>query len=125
YTIVRATQFFEFVGSIAQAATVGQTVRLPAVLMQPMLSDDVVVALAEVAIAAPLNNTIDIAGPESIPMDELVRQFLIAQKDPRTVVTDPTVGYFGTAVTDRSLRPAGASRNGATRYNEWLSRTTA
>jgi uncharacterized protein YbjT (DUF2867 family) len=125
YTIVRATQFFEFVGAIAQSATDGKTVRLSSVLMQPILSDDVVAALADVAVAEPLNDTIDLAGPESIPMDELVRRYLTASHDSREVVTDPAAGYFGTPVNDRSLRPMGDSRIGPTRYDEWLSRSLA
>src|SRR5262245_42750526 len=107
YTIVRATQFFEFVGAIAQSASDGHTVRLPPALMQPMVSDDVAAVLADVALAEPLNGTIDIAGPEPIRMDELVRQFLIASRDSREVVTDPRAGYFGTAVNDQSLTPTG------------------
>jgi len=89
YTIVRATQFFEFVGPIAQAATEGQTVRLPPVLMQPIVSDDVAAVVAEAALAKPVNGTVDLAGPEPIRQDELVRQFLKATGDARTVITDP------------------------------------
>ena len=90
YTIVRATQFFEFVGAIAQGSTAGQTVRLSNVMMQPIVSDDVAAALADVALAAPLNDIIDIAGPEPIRMDDLVRKFLSANRDERKVVTDPS-----------------------------------
>ena len=97
YTIVRATQFFEFVGAIAQSATDGQTVRLPPALMQPIVSDDVAAALADVALAKPLNGTVELAGPEPIRMDELVRQFLVAIADTRQVITDPQARYFGTA----------------------------
>jgi uncharacterized protein YbjT (DUF2867 family) len=125
YTIVRATQFFEFVGAIAQSATDGQTVRLPPALMKPIVSDDVAATLADVAIAEPLNRTIDLAGPDAIRMDELVRQFLSASGDSRKVVTDPQAGYFGTAVNDRSLTPVGDSRIGPTRYSDWLSRSIA
>src|SRR5437879_1473058 len=89
YTIVRATQFFEFVGGIAQSATEGQTVRLPPVLMQPIVSDDVASAVGRIATGAPLNGTVDLAGPEPIRQDELVRQFLHATGDARTVITDP------------------------------------
>src|SRR6058998_1657634 len=89
YTIVRATQFFEFVGGIAQAATEGQTVRLPPALMQPIVSDDVAAAVADAALAAPLNGTVDLAGPEPIRQDDLVRRFLSATRDARTVITDP------------------------------------
>lgn len=125
YTIVRATQFFEFVGAIAQSATEGQTVRLPPALMQPIVSDDVAAALADVALAEPLNGTVDIAGPEVIGMDELARQFLTANHDSRQVVTDPQAGYFGTAVNDRSLTPGDNPRVGPTRFADWLSRSLA
>src|SRR5262249_29495404 len=105
YTIVRATQFFEFVGGIADAATDGKTVRLPPALMQPVAGDDVAAVMADVAVAAPRKGTFDLAGPEPIRQDELVRQFLSATKDPRTVVTDPKALYYGLAVDDRSLTP--------------------
>src|SRR5512134_494976 len=95
YTIVRATQFFEFVGGIAQAATEGQTVRLPPVLMQPIASDDVAAVMADVALAEPLNGTVDLAGPEPIRQDDLVRQFLSATGDARKVITDPKALCFG------------------------------
>lgn len=125
YTIVRATQFFEFVGDIAQAATQGQTVRLPAAMMQPIGSDDVAAAVADAAIAEPLNGTVEVAGPEPIRQDDLVRQFLSATGDPRTVVTDPGALYFGIAVTDQSLTPGDNPRLGPTRFADWLSRTLA
>src|SRR5207245_2639280 len=105
YTIVRATQFFEFVGAIAQSATDGETLRLPPALMQPIASDDVAAALADVAVAIPLNGTVEVAGPEAIRMDELVRRFLSANRDARTVTTDGHAGYYGTAVNDQSLTP--------------------
>lgn len=120
YTIVRATQFFEFVGGIAQSATEGQTVRLPSAMMQPIVSDDVAAALAEVAVEEPLNGTIDLAGPEPIRMDELVRIFLRAKQDPRTVTTDTKAKYFGVAVNDQSLTPGDYPRLGATRFADWL-----
>jgi uncharacterized protein YbjT (DUF2867 family) len=120
YTIVRATQFFEFVGGIAQAATEGQTVRLPPALMQPIAADDVAAAVADAALAAPLNGTFDVAGPEPIRQDDLVRQFLRATGDPRTVVTDPRALYFGLALDDRSLTPGDNPRLGPTRFADWL-----
>ena len=122
YTIVRATQFFEFVGSIAQLATEGQTVRLPAAMMQPIVSDDVAAAVADVALAKPLNSTIDLAGPEPIRMDELVRQFLSANGDARKVITDARALYYGINVNDQSLTPGENPRLGTTRFSEWLSR---
>src|SRR5258705_102551 len=112
YTIVRATQFFEFVGGIAQSATEGQTVRLPPVLMQPIVSDDVAAVMADVALAEPLNGTFDLAGPESIRQDDLVRQFLNATGDARTVITDPKALYFGITVNDQSLTPGDHPRLG-------------
>jgi uncharacterized protein YbjT (DUF2867 family) len=122
YTIVRATQFFEFVGGIAQSATEGQTVRLPPVLMQPIASDDVAAVVAEVAVKKPLNGMIDLAGPEPIRQDDLVRQFLNATGDPRTVITDPKALYYGIAVNDQSLTPGDNPRLGPTRFADWLSR---
>jgi len=121
YTIVRATQFFEFVGGIAQAATQGETVRLPAALMQPIVSDDVADVMADVAVAEPLNGTVELAGPEPIRQDELVRKFLSATGDPRTVTTDPSALYYGIALTDQSLTPGDNPRVGPTRFEDWLS----
>ncbi|MEJ1972631.1 MAG: hypothetical protein WDM96_09275 [Lacunisphaera sp.] len=122
YTIVRATQFFEFVKSIAYVATAGQTVRVPAALMQPMAAADVSAQVADVAVAAPVNGTIEIAGPEPIRMDELVRTFLKATGDVRTVVTDPKAFYFGNIpVNDQSLVPSGPNpRLGAVRFGDWF-----
>src|SRR2546421_13019288 len=122
YTIVRATQFFEFVGGIAQAATEGQTVRLPPVLMQPIASDDVAAVMADVARAAPLERTVELAGPEPIHQDDLVRRFLNATGDARTVTTDPKALYYGVAVNDQSLTPGDHPRLGPTRFEDWLSR---
>jgi uncharacterized protein YbjT (DUF2867 family) len=124
YTIVRATQFFEFVGGIAQAATEGQTVRLSPVLMQPIVSDDVAAVVAEAALAEPLNGMIEVAGPEPIRQDELVRQFLNATGDARIVITDPKALYYGIAVNDQSLMPGDHPRLGPTRFADWLSRNT-
>ena len=121
YTIVRATQFFEFVGAIAQSATDGEKVRVPSAMMQPIVSDDVAAALAEVALAKPLNGTTELAGPEPIRMDELVRRFLSATRDARQVLTDSQARYFGTAVNDRSLTPGENPRLGKTSFADWLS----
>src|SRR6266581_7322851 len=122
YTIVRATQFFEFVGGIAQSATEGQTVRLPPVLMQPIVSDDVGAAMADAALTEPLNGTVDLAGPEAIRQDDLVRRFLKTTGDARTVMTDPKALYYGIAVDDQSLMPGNNPRLGPTRLADWLSR---
>ena len=123
YTIVRATQFFEFVDGIAQLATEEQTVRVPPVLMQPIAADDVAAALADVALAAPLNGTVEVAGPEPIRQDDLVRRFLKATGDARTVIADPQALYYGLAVNDQSLTPGDHPRFGPTRFADWLSRS--
>ena len=120
YTIVRATQFFEFVGAIAQSAAEGDIVRLPPALMQPVVSDDVAAELADVAIAEPLNGTVELAGPDPIRMDELVRQFLVARRDTRQVITDPQARYYGTEVHDRSLTPGDNPHIGKTHFADWL-----
>ena len=122
YTIVRATQFFEFVRGIAQSATEGQTVRLPPALMQPIAADDVAAVVADVALAEPLNGTFELAGPERIRQDDLVRQLLTATGDARTVITDPKALYSGTTVNDQSLIPDENPRLGTTRFSDWLSR---
>jgi uncharacterized protein YbjT (DUF2867 family) len=121
YTIVRATQFFEFVSGIAQSGADAQAIRLPPVRMQPIVSDDVAAELAKVAEAKPLNDIVDLAGPEPIRMDELVRQFLLSHGDAREVITDASAGYFGTPVDDQSLVPIGPARVGKTGFQEWLS----
>ena len=120
YTIVRATQFFEFVGGIAESASDGQTVRLPPAMMQPIASDDVAAALADIAAEEPLNGTIELAGPEPIRMDELVRRFLSASQDARQVTTDVQALYFGIKVNDQSLIPGDHPRIGPTRFGDWL-----
>jgi len=120
YTIVRATQFFEFVGGIAQAATEGQTVRVPAAMMQPIVSDDVAAVVANVALAEPLNDIVETAGPDPIRQDELVRQFLKATGDSRKVVTDVRALYYGIEVNDQSLVPGDNPRLGPTHFKDWL-----
>lgn len=125
YTIVRATQFFEFVGAIAQSATDGQTVRLSPALVQPMAADDVAARLAEVAVEAPVNGMIEVAGPEPLPLNELVGRFLAANKDPRKVVPDVHALYFGTELNDRSLTPGANPRLGPMRFSDWLGRATS
>lgn len=120
YTIVRATQFFEFVGSIAQSATAGETVRLPDALMQPIVSDDVATALVEIALGEPRDTTLELAGPESIRQDELIRRYLRAKQDSRQVVTDSTAPYYGIILNDQSLTPGADPILGATRFEDWL-----
>jgi uncharacterized protein YbjT (DUF2867 family) len=125
YTIVRSTQFFEFVDGIAQSATDGQTVRLSSAHIQPIVSDDVAAALAEVTLGAPVNGMIEIAGPERLGLDELVRRFLRAKQDARQVVTDVHARYFGIDLNDQSLTPGDNPRIGPTRFEDWLSRSVA
>src|SRR5437868_5267855 len=124
FTIVHATQFFEFVKNIAQSASAGSTIRLSPVLMQPMVSDDVAAAVADVALGEPINAMVEVAGPDKIRQDELVRQFLTATGDPRKVVTDPNAGYYGIEVNDQSLVPGATPRLGSTHFAEWLNKTT-
>jgi uncharacterized protein YbjT (DUF2867 family) len=125
YTILRSTQFFEFAGGIAQSATVGQTVRLSPALLQPVMSDDVADALADVTLGSPVNGTIELAGPEKLPLDEIVRRFLSAKQDPRQVIADVHARYFGTELDDQSLTPGDNPRIGTTRFNDWLSHSVA
>jgi len=127
FTIVRSTQFFEFAKGIAQSGTEGQTVRLSPGMMQPIAADDVAAALTDVAVAEPVNGTIEIAGPEPIRMDEFVRRFLSATGDGRKVTSDVHARYFGTELNDQSLVPGPGDnpRLGPTHYEDWLKRSTA
>jgi len=120
YSIVHATQFFEFLKGIADDATDGNTVRLPPALFQPMAADDVASGVAEVAVGPPLNGTVEIAGPEQFRLDELTRSLLKGQDDPREVVTDPQARYFGIAPSERTLLPGSDARIAETRLEEWL-----
>ncbi|ADV84014.1 SDR family oxidoreductase [Terriglobus saanensis] len=120
YTIVRATQFFEFMGQIAEGYTKDNVAHVPSVLMQPIAADDVAAALAQVALEEPINRTVELAGPESLRMDELVRQFLAARKDPREVVSDPGGSYFGAVVTDQTLRPGISPLLGTAHFGDWI-----
>src|SRR5215470_1744900 len=120
YSIVHATQFFEFVARIADEATDGTTVRLPHVLIQPMAADDVAKAVARVAAGSPINGTVDVAGPQQFRFDDLIRQGLGARNDPRKVVVDPHARYFGAELGERSLIPAGEARLGEISFQQWL-----
>lgn len=120
YTIVRATQFFEFVGGIAQSATEGQTVRLSPALFQPIAANDVAAFMAEAAVAQPVNGMIEVAGPEPIGIDNAVRKYLSKNSDVRTVSTDARARYFGIEVNDQSLTPGDRPRLGATHFEDWL-----
>lgn len=123
YSIVHATQFFEFVTGIADEATEGGTVRLPPVLFQPIAAKDVAATVSEVAAAAPVLGTIEIGGPDRFRFDELVRETLEAREDPRTVVADPDACYYGTKLAERSLVPDDDARLGPTHYVDWLLET--
>jgi uncharacterized protein YbjT (DUF2867 family) len=120
YSIVHATQFFEFVKRIADDATDGMTVRLPPVLIQPIAADDVAKAVGRIAVGAPVNGTVEVAGPQQFRFDELIRQGLTARNDPREVVVDPQARYFGVELGERSLIPAADARLGEIRFQEWL-----
>ena len=125
YTIVRATQFFEFLDAIAQEATQGQTARLSPALVQPMASEDVAAAVVDAALGAPVNGTVEVAGPERIPLDDIVRRYLRAKKDPRQVIADVNARYFGIEMNDQTLTPGNNPRLGPTRFEDWLSRASA
>jgi len=120
YTIVRSTQFFEFVRGIADAATEGDTVRLPASTLQPIAGDDVADLLCEIATSPATNGIIEIAGPEAIGLDDLARQTLARDDDPRVVVTDPAATYFGTQLEDSTLTPDDGARLAPTEFRDWL-----
>ena len=121
YSIVRATQVFEFVNRIADSATDGNTVRLPPVRFQPMAADDVASAVARVAMGPPLNGIVEIGGPEQFRFDELIRLGLSAREDPREVIADRHARYFGTELSERSLVPGDDAQLGETRFKDWLS----
>jgi uncharacterized protein YbjT (DUF2867 family) len=124
YTILRATQFFEFIGAIAGSGADGGAVRVPDAPMQPLAADDVAAAVADVAVGPPANATLELAGPEAQSMAAFVRQALAASGDTRAVVVDPQARYFGAALDARGLTPDGANpRIGPTRFEEWLRRS--
>lgn len=122
YSVVRATQFFEFLGAIGEASAVGGNIVVPSALFQPIASDDVVDSLAEIATGRPLNGTIDIAGPEKAPFNEFVARRLKAAGDSRPVVGDPSAQYYGAPIDDTSLVPLGEVRLGKTPLSTWLTR---
>jgi uncharacterized protein YbjT (DUF2867 family) len=122
YSILRSTQFFEFMNGIAQSATQGQTVRLSPALLQPIASDDVVAVLTDIVVGKPLNGTVEIGGPEKTPLAECVRRYLAANGDSRTVVPDPHARYFGTELDDRSLVAGEGAHIGKTLFADWLAR---
>jgi uncharacterized protein YbjT (DUF2867 family) len=125
YTILRATQFFEFAGGIADGGTEGNTVRLTSAKLQPIAADDVAAALAPLAIGGPANGILEVAGPEPIPLAEIAQRWLAAKHDKREVVIDTKARYFGTELNDKSLTPGPNARIGKIRFDEWLNRAAA
>jgi uncharacterized protein YbjT (DUF2867 family) len=124
YSIVRATQFFEFVKPIADFSTVGNQVRLPPALFQPMAADDVASAVARIATNSPANGTVEIGGPEQFRLDELARRDLAARQDPREVISDPQAGYYGIQVSERALLPDNNAQLGEAHFEDWLKQST-
>jgi uncharacterized protein YbjT (DUF2867 family) len=120
YSIVRATQFYEFVKGISDFSTRGNEVHLPSALIQPMAADDVAIEVARIATGSPVEGIVEIGGPEQFRLDELIRRGLAARKDPREVVADPQATYYGIKVTERALVPENNARLGKIRFDEWL-----
>lgn len=125
YTILQSTQFFEFVGAIVQSGVEGSAIRLSPAHLQPVASDDVAAALADLAVGPPVNGTVEVAGPEPIPLDALARQYLRAKGDKRQVIADVHARYFGTEIDDKSLTPGNGPRLGSIRFDEWLAHSAA
>src|SRR4051812_47996646 len=125
YTIIRATQFLEFLGGIAASSAEGNIVRLSPGLFQPIAADDVAAIVADVALAKPANGIVEIAGPERAPFNEIIARYLKAVGDPRKVVSDPEARYFGGRVEELSLVPLGEARLGRLSLDEWLRRSQA
>jgi uncharacterized protein YbjT (DUF2867 family) len=123
YTIVRATQFFEFVKSIADSSTEGNQVRVPTALIQPMAADDVASAVAQIAVGAPVNGTVEVGGPEQFRLDELIRKSLSASNDSREVIADPHGRYYGIEVSEKTLVPDDDARLGEMRFADWLTQS--
>jgi uncharacterized protein YbjT (DUF2867 family) len=122
YSIVHATQFFEFAKGIADISTVDNKVPLPSVFFQPMAAEDVATAVGRVALGSPVQGTVEVGGPEKFRLDQFIRQYLAARKDPREVVTDPHARYYGIEVSEKTLVPNDDARLGETRFETWLSR---
>jgi uncharacterized protein YbjT (DUF2867 family) len=121
YTILHSTQFFEFLGSIAQEGTIGQTVHVSPALVQPIAADDVAATLASIAVSPPVNGIVEVAGPERVGLAELVKRFLIKTGDSRQVLADSSARYFGALLNDESLVPGANPRIGSTTFDEWFS----
>jgi uncharacterized protein YbjT (DUF2867 family) len=125
YTILRSTQFFEFIEGIINSGDDGGTIRLSPALMQPIAADDVSAVLADLAVGAPVNGIVEVGGPDRFPLDELARKFLAARNDKRQVIADVHARYFGSELNDRSLVANDNARIGSTRFQSWLSRSSA
>jgi len=125
YSIVHATQFFEFLKGLADISMVGGKVHLPPVLFQPMAADDVASGVAKVAVGQPVNGIVEIAGPEQFRVDELVRRRLVSLKDNREVIPDPNARYGGVRVSERTLLPSNSARLSETRFETWLTEPAA
>jgi uncharacterized protein YbjT (DUF2867 family) len=125
YSIVHATQFFEFVKSIADAATTGNVVKLSSALIQPMAADDVASAVARIAVGPPINGVVEVAGPEQFRLDGLIRMGLAAKGDPREVISDPEARYFGAMLQERTLLPDARAVLASTRFEDWISQPAA
>ncbi len=121
YSIVHATQFFEFIKRIADDATDGNTVRLAPVLIQPMAAEDVASAVRRISVGSPVNGIVEVAGPQQFRLDELIRRALRESRDPREVITDPHARYFGVELDERTLVPGDDARLAETRFDDWLS----
>jgi uncharacterized protein YbjT (DUF2867 family) len=122
-SIVRATQFFEFLGYIADSGAEGDTVRLSTAPMQPLAADDVAAALADIAVGAPLNATVELAGPEAMSIAEFVGRFMAASGDKRAVIADPQARYTGAVMGERGIAPGANPRIGPTRFADWFGRS--
>lgn len=125
WTILRSTQFFEFINGIVKSGAAGDAIRLSPALVQPIASDDVVATLAELTVGPPLNAAVEVAGPEACPLDKLARKVLAASGDQRQVIADIRARYFGSELNDRSLTPGPNPRIGPTRFDDWLSQSLA
>ncbi len=123
YSILHATQFYEFIKSIADAATDGNTVRLAPVLIQPMAAEDVAAAVGRIAVGSPVNGIVEVAGPEQWRLDELIRRGLSARHDPREVISDPHARYFGAELGERTLLPGDEVSLAETRFEDWLTQS--
>jgi uncharacterized protein YbjT (DUF2867 family) len=124
YSIVHATQFFEFLKGLADISMVGEEVHLPPVLFQPMAADDVATAVGRVAVGQPVNDIVEIGGPEQFRVDELVRRRLASLQDPREVIADPNARYSGAKISEKTLLPGNNVRLGETRYETWLNQSS-